>query len=183
MTRAETYGHRFTLAVAEYLKANSLLSLGKINARILADIAQQFHDNEKKVVKRKVQLASEEEWLKEIEADPAMAALDVRKELGMAQFWCKPRNRQCTRKFFLETWLMRALKDSKTVGRSYDGATSKPAKPQPPKPRYTLDTPVPSWPMLLRNYITLSPEETDRLCLLDWDQLPVDVRTKIIQVA
>ncbi len=179
MTRAETYGHRFSLAVAEYLKQNSLLSLGKINARILADIAQQFHDNEKRVVKRQVKLASDEEWLKGIEADPAMQGCDVRQELGKAQFWCKSRQRQCTRKFF-ENWLLKA---EKTVLRSYDGATSKPAKPQPPKPRYTLETPVPSWPMIVRNYIPLSPEETERLCELEWNELPVDIREKIIRAA
>lgn len=181
MTRAETYGHRFTLAVAEYLKANSLLSLGKINARILADIAQQFHDNEKKVVKRTVQLASEEEWLKEMEAEPVFKGIDIRRELGIAQSWCKDRNRVCTRRFFKD-WLIREVKQGK-VSRSYDGATSKPAKPQPPKPRYTPETPVPSWPMILRNYLPISPAETDRLCSLDWDQLPVDVRTKIIHAA
>ncbi len=179
MTRAETYGHRFSLAVAEYLKVNSLLSLGKINARILADIAQDFHDKEKAVVKRAVKMAGDEEWLKDIEADPAMQGCDVRQELGKAQFWCKSRQRQCTRKFF-ENWLLKA---EKTVVRSYDGATSKPAKPQPPKPRYTLETPVAGWPMLLRNYITLSAEETERLCDLEWHDLPVDVRTKIIEAA
>lgn len=179
MTRAETYGHRFSLAVAEYLKQNSLLSLGKINARILADIAQQFHDNEKKVVKRAVKLASDEEWLKGIEADPAMAGVDVRQELGKAQFWCKSRQRQCTRKFF-ENWLLKA---EKTIVRSYDGATSKPAKPQPPKPRYTLDTPVPGWPLILRNYLNYSEPLADQLCACDWSDLPVDVRTKIIQAA
>ncbi len=179
MTRAETYGHRFSLAVAEYLKENSLLSLGKINARILAEIAQSFHDNEKKVVKRAVKLASDEEWLKGIEADPAMQGCDVRQELGKAQFWCKSRQRQCTRKFF-ENWLLKA---EKTVVRSYDGATSKPAKPVPPPPRYTLETPVQGWPMLLRNYIPLPADETERLCALDWHELPVTVREKIIHAA
>ncbi len=179
MTRAETYGHRFSMAVAEFLTANGLKSLGQINGRVLAEIAQRFHDNEKKVVKRAVKLASDEEWLKGIEADPAMEGIDVRRELGKAQFWCKSNQRECTRKFF-EKWLLKA---EKTVIRNYDGATSKPAKPQPPKPKYTLETPVPSWPMIVRNYIPLPPDETERLCELDWDQLPVDVRTKIIEAA
>ncbi len=181
MTRAETYGHRFSLAVAEYLKVNSLLSLGKINARILADIAQQFHDNEKKVVKRDVKAASEEAWLKELEADPAMQGIDVRRELGRCQFHFKGQGIIVSRARF-KRWLLRAERDA-NVGRSYDGATSKPAKPQPPKPRYTLENPVPSWPMILRHYITLSAEESERLCELDWHELPVDVREKIIQVA
>lgn len=181
MTRAETYGHRFSLAVAEYLKVNNLSSLGKINGRILAEIAQAFHDNEKKVKKQAVKLASEEEWLKETEANPIFANIDVRKELGIAQVWCKDRQRVCTRRFFTD-WLVREVKQGK-ISRSYDGATSKPAKPQPPKPRYTLETPVPAWPMILRNYIPLSPEETESLCNMDWDQLPVPVREKIIRAA
>lgn len=181
MTRAETYGHRFSLAVAEYLKVNNLKSLGGINGRILAEIAQSFHDNEAALTKAKVRMADEEEWLKGIETDPAMKGIDVRRELGRCQFWCKQNGVIATRRRFTK-WLMKAQTDA-SLGRSYDGATSKPAKPQPPKPRYTLETPVPSWPMILRNYIPLSPEETERLCELDWDQLPTDVRTKIIQAA
>ena len=179
MTRAETYGHRFSLAVAEYLKANNLKSLGQINGRILADIAQQFHDNEKKVVKRAVKLASDEDWLRGIESDPAMQGCDVRQELGKAQFWCKSRQRQCTRKFF-ENWLLKA---EKTVVRSYDGATSRPPKPQPPPPRYTVDAPVPGWPLILRNYLDIPESEADALCQLDWSQLPTTIRQQIITAA
>lgn len=181
MTRAETYGHRFSLAVAEYLTQNGLKSLGQINGRILADIAQKFHDNEKKVTKRAVKLASEEEWVASLEADPLWAGVDVRRELGKCQFHFKDTPRKVTRKTF-KAWLLRG-ESMGTLARCYAGETSKPAKPQPPKPRYTLDTPVPSWPMLLRNYIPLSPEETERLCELDWHQLPVEVREKIIQAA
>jgi hypothetical protein len=184
MTRAETYGHRFSLAVAEYLKVNSLLSLGKINARILADIAQQFHDNEKKVVKRKVQLASEEEWLKELEAEDVFKGIDIRRELGIAQSWCKDRQRICTRLFF-KSWLIREAKQGK-VSRNYDGATSKPAKPLPPKPRYTLDTPVPSWPLIIRTYgfqWDASQTDIEVWCSGDWNELPPYLREKIIQAA
>lgn len=179
MTTAETYGHRFSLAVGEYLTQHGLKSLGQINGRILADLAQDFHDKNKAVVKRQVKLASDEEWLKGIEAEPAMQGIDVRQELGKAQFWCKARNRQCTRKFF-ENWLLKA---EKTVVRSYDGATSRPAKPQPPKPTYTHSTPVPGWPLIIRTYFDIPEEEADRLCSLDWTDLPHEIRQKIIVAA
>ncbi len=38
------YGEQFTFAVREYLQANGLKSLGQINAKVLADIAQRFHE-------------------------------------------------------------------------------------------------------------------------------------------
>ncbi len=181
MTRAETYGHRFSMAVADYLKTNGLKSLGQINGRILAELAQDFNEKDKLAAKRVLKMADEEEWLKTIEADPIMRCLDVRQELGKMKFWCKQNNADPTRRRFTK-WLMKAINDGK-VQRAYDGATSRPTRPQPPKPKYSLETPVPSWPMLLRNYIPLSLEETERLCALDWHELPVTIREKIIQAA
>jgi hypothetical protein len=183
MTSAETYGSRFAKAVREYLEANGLNSLGKINERMLAMIAQEFYDNEKKVKKQRVKLASDEEWLKVIEANPIMQGIDVRRELGIAQFWCKPRNRQCTRRFFEETWLVNRLKEQ-TISRSYDGATSRP-KPQPVKRTYGVNTIVPGWAMLLRTVpeLNFTDDEIEAYCAQEWEELPVPVREKIIKVA
>lgn len=47
----------------------------------------------------------EQIWLAELEADPAMVGVDVRKALAEAQFWCRNNSRICTRKFFVN-WLM-----------------------------------------------------------------------------
>jgi hypothetical protein len=181
MTPAESYGSRFAKFVADYLAANSLKSLGQINGRILAELSQEFHDKNRAVVKRQVKLAADEEWLKGIEGEPAMQGIDVRQELGKCQFWCKQRQRVCTRKTF-ENWLLKA---DRSIIRSYDGATSKPAKPQPPKPRFTLDTPVPGWPRLLRFEVfpNTPDEELDLLCSKDWSELPADIREKIIHAA
>jgi hypothetical protein len=107
MTPAESYGSRFAKCVADYLAANGLKSLGQINARILAELSQEFHDKNKAVVKRQVKLAAEEEWLSELEANPVSAGLDVRRELGKAQFWCRENRRVCTRRFFTN-WLIKA---------------------------------------------------------------------------
>lgn len=39
------YGDEFVLAVRHYLQTNNLKSLGQINAEILADLSQKFHDH------------------------------------------------------------------------------------------------------------------------------------------
>jgi len=62
---------------------------------------------EKKAPKTPAQRTAEMEdiWLAELEADPAMAGIDVRKALAEAQFWCRNNARVCTRKFF-SNWLL-----------------------------------------------------------------------------
>lgn len=57
--------------------------------------------------KKAVSKMSEEEWIVHLEAEPALRGVDVRRELGRAQFWCKENNRICTRKFFVN-WLGKA---------------------------------------------------------------------------
>jgi len=182
MNTNESYGARFSVSVGEYLKTHGLSGLGRINGRILADLAQRFHDNERKVKKQKVKLASDEEWLKSIEADPAMAGIDVRRELGRCQFWCKRRGRICTRRTF-EAWLLNPNTE-KAVLASYDGATSRP-KPTPVKPTYDVTTIVPCWAMLLRTVpeMNFTNEEIEAYCAQEWEELPVPVREKIIKVA
>jgi hypothetical protein len=182
MSPNESYGARFAASVGEYLSANGIKSLGGINSRILAEIAQRFHDNERKVKRQKIRLASEEEWLKEIEADPAMAGIDVRKELGKCQFWCKNNQKVCTRRQF-SSWLLKCDRE-KPIGSSYDGATSRP-KPQPIKRAYGVNTIVPGWAMLLRTVpeLNFTDEEIESYCAQEWEELPVPVREKIIKVA
>ncbi len=182
MNSPTTYGERFSASVGEYLKANNLTSLGKISGRILGELAQRFHDNERKVKKQKVRLASEEEWLKEIESEPAMKGIDVRQELGRCQFYCKNNNRICTRKTFTN-WLLNPL-TQKAVLASYDGATSRP-KPAYVKPHYDVTTIVPCWAMLLRTVpeMNFTNEEIEAYCALEWEELPVPVRDKIVRVA
>lgn len=48
---------------------------------------------------------TDEEWLAEMEADPAMAGVNVRAALAEAQFWCRNNRRECTRRFFAN-WLL-----------------------------------------------------------------------------
>lgn len=182
MTPAETYGCRFAESVRAYLEINGLKSLGQINSRILAEVAQRFHDNERKVKKQAVKLASDEEWLKTLEAEPFTKGIDVRRELGRCQFWCKTRGRIATRRTF-EKWLLSPNCERAVTG-DYDGATSR-AKPQPVKRTYGVNTIVPGWAMLLRTVpeLNFTDAEIDAYCAQEWEELPVPVREKIIKVA
>ena len=173
------YGERFAAAVREYLFLNGLKSLGQINGKILAELAQSFYEKDTAAAKTRRKKEIEEEWLKGLEAEPAFAGIDIRRELGKCQFWCKTRGLIASRQRF-ENWLLKA---EKPVGFTYDGASSRP-KPIQTKPVFTVEIPPPGWAMLLRYTVTgVSEAETDRLCALDWQELPVDVREKIIAAA
>lgn len=182
MSPNESYGARFASSVGEYLAANGIKSLGGINSRILAEIAQRFNDNERKVKRQKIKLASDEEWIKEQEADPAMKGIDLRQELGRCQFWCKNNQVVATRRRFT-AWLLKAAKE-KPFDQSYDGATSRP-KPTQVKRTYGVNTIVPGWAMLLRTVpeLNYTPQEIDEYCMMEWEELPVSVRERIIKVA
>jgi len=178
---ASTYGDRFVVAVREYLHQNGLKSLGQINAKILGELSQRFHEKDEAANKTLKKLASEEEWLKEKEGDPAFSGIDIRRQLGIAQTWCKDRNRICTRRFFND-WLIREAQKGPVV-RSYDGATSKP-RIQVPKAVLTPEKPVPGWPLILRNQVTgIADEQIDAFCASDWKELPQQIRQLIVQSA
>lgn len=174
------YGDRFVISVREYLQSNGFTRLGQINASILSEIAQRFHDKNAAVVKTKRKLASEDEWLKELEADPAMRGLDVRRELGKCQFWCKNNGVVCTRKRF-SNWLLKA---ERTVTHTYDGASSRPVKVEQPKPALSIESPVAGWPLILRNEVAGIPEkDIEAWCGGDWADLPQQIRQLIVQSA
>jgi len=180
-TSASTYGDRFVQAVREYLHQNGLKSLGQINAKILGDLAQRFHEKDAAANKTMKKLASEEEWLKELEADPALRGLDIRRELGRCQFWCKNNRVVCTRPRF-HNWLLKA---ERSVTHTYDGASSRPAPIAPPKPVLTAEKPVPGWPLILRNanHPSLNNADLDAFCASDWKELPQQIRQLIVQSA
>ena len=176
---SRNYGDQFVDSLREYMAANNIKTLGGINGTLLAELAQRFHVKFTGAQKTKRKLACEEEWIKQLEADPVTKGIDVRKELGKAQFWCKEKRRVCTRAFFTN-WILKA---DKAVNFTYDGASSRPVK-STARPTFTTETPVPGWPLLLRSQVSDLPEsEIDLLCAGDWNELPINVRTKIIAVA
>lgn len=61
------------------------------------------------------------EWLESLEAEPSLKGVDVKRELGKAEFWIKHNaGRKFTRKFFL-SWLSKA---ERTITESGAGRSS-----------------------------------------------------------
>jgi hypothetical protein len=176
---SRNYGDQFVDSVRQYMQANEIKSLGGINGTLLADLSQRFYEKFTGAQKTRRKLECEEDWIVQLEADPVSAGLDVRRELGKAKFWCRENSRVCTRRFF-SNWLIKA---ERPVG-GYDGATSRPRKVVE-KPKYTVDKPVPGWPLIVRTLVCVDRTsfEIDEFCAKDWDELPAELREKIIAVA
>lgn len=73
---------------------------------------------------------SDEQWIVSLETEPSLKGINIRQEIGRAQFWCKQNKRVPTRRF-LVNWLNKAEKvvDLKAMGAQH--ATG--LKPPPPK--------------------------------------------------
>ena len=54
--------------------------------------------------------ANDEDWLKELEANPAYAGIDIRRELGKAQAWASVRGVGVSQRRFIN-WLNKAMTD------------------------------------------------------------------------
>ncbi len=81
-----------------------------------ADVERPVGKNGKaKAPKKKVSDMADEEWLQHLEKQEALAGVDIRRELGKAQFWAGENGRQCTRKFFVN-WLGKAPRTLTTNG-------------------------------------------------------------------
>ncbi len=124
--------------------------------------------------------AIDDAWLDELEKEPANRGIDVRRELGRMQFWCRNHRKIPSRARFV-SWLLSPLCE-RSIQIDGDGLSSAPGrkKPVPPKPPLDGSAPVPGWPMLLRNHVhELSAEEIERYCAGDWAGLPQPLREKI----
>ena len=60
--------------------------------------------------KKALPKASNEDWLKELEANPAYAGIDIRRELGKAQAWASVRGVGVSQRRFIN-WLNKAMTD------------------------------------------------------------------------
>ena len=145
---------------------------GKFSRRLwiekVAEFIAAWHaSNDPKKVKRVVK-QTDDEWIEGLQADPLFAGVDVRKELGKAQFWCRENGRQCTRKFFTN-WLNKADRNLAANGTTTRKPVAVNAEPvgwlvwmranRPDWIRFIQEKeghPLPSWPCLSadeRNYI------------------------------
>lgn len=124
-----TFGERCAEDVRCYLNTNGLTQ-SKLTGATLSELIDRRLKHETIQAKKKKRLATEEDWIVELESEPHLAGVNVRKELAAAQFWCKNNARQCTRKFFVN-WLNRAEKSSVVSGGGAKSPTEKPVGQMP----------------------------------------------------
>lgn len=90
----------------------------------VVELASEIHETVLEGLKKPrvaPKTSTDNDWITQLEQDPALAGIDVKKQLGMAQFWCRNNNRLCTRKFFVN-WLQKA---ERTITVNADGMSSK----------------------------------------------------------
>lgn len=105
----KTRGEHIAEAIREYLTGNKLKQ-SHLTGAAVADIADRVLKHLDQLAKKQKRLASENDWIAELETEPHLAAVNVRHELAAAQFWCKNNSRVCTRRFFVN-WLNKAERD------------------------------------------------------------------------
>ena len=122
-------------------------------------------------------LASDEAWLAELEREPSLAGIDIRRELGKAQFWAKNNRRDCTRKFFLN-WLNSPRCERRVVANGV-GASSFAA----PKKGDVYSEPH-DWRRVLRAVGQRKGWDRDAVeayCGQRWLDLPITVREEVVK--
>lgn len=109
-------------------------------------------------------------WLAQLEANPAYAGIDVRRELGKLQAWCslRPGTTASPRRFI--NWLNKATTDSRSIAFNGAGATSfaAPAKVMPTEPA--------GWREWVRENAT-DPTNADKA----WGELDASAQKYILQ--
>ncbi len=159
-------------AVRQHLFTNGLKK-SQLTGVMVAEVAARALDHLDRLAAKRKRLATEEEWLDEMQADPLMVGVDVRKALANAQFYCRNNNRVCTRKMF-GNWLQNPInRPILHQGGSANG--SKPAVEGAP----------PGWLVILNRLFPDSvlakggtfeiEKETD----YNWSRLDLDVRRAI----
>lgn len=115
------------------------------------------------------------EWLDELEQDPALRFIDVRRELGKCQLWAKGARVNVSRQRFI-AWLLKA---QPTVGYDAQGKSSADAK------RPKSNAPV-GWLKTLNRiapdcvYAKGSAFEIEEESDYAWSQLPAALRAQIL---
>jgi len=77
--------------------------------------------------------ASNEDWLKELEANPAYAGIDIRRELGKAQAWASVRGVGVSQRRFVN-WLNKAMVDRPIGLVAGQSSFNRPQAPKPDEP-------------------------------------------------
>lgn len=77
--------------------------------------------------------ASDEDWLKELEANPAYAGIDIRRELGKAQAWASVRGVGVSQRRFIN-WLNKAMTDRPLGLAAGQSSFNRPQAPKAEEP-------------------------------------------------
>ena len=96
----------------------------KLTGREVFELGCECHDGVLESLKKPRAMpktSTDNDWITQLEQDPALSGIDVKKQLGMAQFWCRNNNRLCTRKFFVNG----LQKAERTITVNADGMSSK----------------------------------------------------------
>lgn len=157
--------------VRDYLTTNGLKQ-SQLTGATLAEIVDRTLAHLERLDKKKKRLATEDDWIKELESEPHLAGVEIRKQLAAAQFWCKNNARQCTRKFFVN-WLNRAERS----------AVISPGGGQPVINRHDLYTEPKGWRQSesARKALNVSPEVWANICAEAWLDLSTDLRASILK--
>jgi len=128
----DTFGHRVFDALREAKRANPQHTRDTY-AEIINNMLQEHTESKTKKRGTKPMTAmTEDEFLAFLESEPALKGVDVQREIGKCQFWCKANGVEPSRKRILN-WMMKA---DKNVGFSGAGKSSmRPAVTGTPEPR------------------------------------------------
>lgn len=171
MAHDPDYGLRFSAYVLAYLQKQGSSSLGTINRKQLADLAQGFYDENQPKSKPKVTrkppaaLQDGDAWLVSLETDPTYLGVNIMLELGKHRRWTecnKGLGSQVTRRSFVN-WLNRAERPISATLRPSSQQSQAPLAPEPP-----------GWRKDARN---VAPDYHQT----DWPRIPPHIQQFIIQ--
>lgn len=104
--------------------ADAHLAFGKLTKEKWLAVVRSFHEKEFPKGKRRATpkaALSDDEWIAELEASPAMEGIDVKREIGRCQFHFRGKVKVLSRRR-IEAWLLRA---ERTFVKPMDGASSR----------------------------------------------------------
>jgi hypothetical protein len=106
-------------ALARRLTNNEILDeAAAIHEYSVLELQKEWEKKPKRA--KKVAEMSDAEWVAYLEGEPALSGINVKQEIGRAQFWCRNNKRVPTRRF-LVNWLNKAEKvvDLKAMGATH----------------------------------------------------------------
>lgn len=104
--------------------ADARAAFGVLNKEKWIAVADAFHAKEFPKGKRRAtpkSALSDDEWIAELEASPAMEGIDVKREIGRCQFHFRGKVKVLSRRR-IEAWLLRS---ERTFVKPMDGASSR----------------------------------------------------------